>query len=582
MTRSQLNLSALLFFICIFPCGYASSAAKQAICSSQQVQQFSDSCRASGSYYAGLESSCVSQLGSHHLCGFYPWPSRMQMVASGLSCQVLWVRSPSGLEGSKPSNISQVSTLDCRTCSSPYVEENGECVTYCSPGSTVDVTTGKCQSAQSVAPEVKQCGGNPIAINSGEKIQQEAPDISIASAFPLVYQRTYRSQSAPEAKGAVAVAVFAELTSTEKSKWTRYTQPTDYFGPTAAWTPIKQATEFAEKVAVAGQKQWTNNFSYFLAVNSDGSASVLFPDGNRIAFTSAGQSAYPSPSSLSKALDGMGVVTSYLYLDGSNTRYVFSPSGQLIQIISPSGLSHWLGYDVAGNLSSVRDDFGHQLTLTYIGDLLQTLAGNREQVKYAYDAYGNLTGVTRTLASGQTTARQYHYEDTRFPYALTGITDEREVRYATWRYDAQGRAIESSHAGTDKTTFAFTADTTTVTNPLGKQDVYIYASVGGARRLVTVSGQASTSCLAANQSYTYYENGLTKTQTDWEGNVTAYEYNDRGLVTQVTEAVGKPEQRTTLTEWHLTLPLPTKVTQGHQVVTYEYDAQGRLLSRVVN
>lgn len=278
----------------------------------------------------------------------------------------------------------------------------------------------------------------------------------------------------------------------------------------------------------------------------------------------------------------MGAVTSYHYLDASNTRYVFAAAGQLIQVISPSGLSQWLDYDVAGNLASVHDDFGHQLTLAHTGNLLQTLTGNGEKIKYAYDAHGNLTGVTRTLASGSTTARQYHYEDTRYPYALTGITDERGVRYATWRYDAQGRAIESSHAGTDKTTFTFTADTTTVTNPLGKQDVYIYAMVGGARRLVSVAGQASTSCLAANQSYTYYDNGLTKTKTDWQGNVTAYAYNDRGLVTQLTEAVGKPEQRIVLTEWHPTLPLPTKVTEGNQTVIYEYDAQGHLLRRVTN
>ncbi|WP_170832298.1 DUF6531 domain-containing protein [Pseudomonas sp. 1D4] len=478
--------------------------------------------------------------------------------------------------------MSEVANLACRTCSSPYVEKNGECVTYCPPGNIFDTTTGQCQPVETVTPELKQCRSNPIAINSGEKIQQEAPDISIDSAFPLMFQRTYRSQSAPEARGAVTAAVIADLTSAEKAKWTRYTQPADYFGPAAAWTPLEPATDFANNVPVAGQKQWSNNFSYFLAANNDGSASVLFPDGSRMGFTREGQSTYPSPSSLTKVRDGMGAVTSYHYLDASNTRYVFAPAGQLIQVISPSGLSQWLDYDVAGNLASVRDDFGHQLTLAYTGNLLQTLAGNGEKIKYAYDAHGNLTGVTRTLASGSTTARQYHYEDTRYPYALTGITDERGVRYATWRYDAQGRAIESSHAGTDKTTFAFTADTTTVTNPLGKQDVYIYATVGGARRLVSVAGQASTSCLAANQSYTYYDNGLTKTKTDWQGNVTAYAYNDRGLVTQLTEALGKPEQRIVLTEWHPTLPLPTKVTEGNQTVIYEYDAQGHLLRRVTN
>ena len=44
-----------------------------------------------------------------------------------------------------------------------------------------------------------------------------------------------------------------------------------------------------------------------------------------------------------------------------------------------------------------------------------------------------------------TANRQYHYEDTNDVQLLTGITDETGQRYASWTYDAEGRANFSAH-----------------------------------------------------------------------------------------------------------------------------------------
>ena len=62
--------------------------------------------------------------------------------------------------------------------------------------------------------------------------------------------------------------------------------------------------------------------------------------------------------------------------------------------------------------------------------------------KYSYDSYHRLVRVE--YPDG--TTRQYHYENADFYYALTGITDENGVRYATFAYDSQGRAISTEHA----------------------------------------------------------------------------------------------------------------------------------------
>jgi len=473
-------------------------------------------------------------------------------------------------------------------CKSPYSEDsNGQCVTSCPPGETLDLALGQCAGNQSLTPEAKQCGGNPVVINNGEKMEHEEPDLASPGPFPLSFERTYHSWAAMEAQTQHTALLVHSLPDTEKAKWARYVQPDNYTGPTTSWVQRAPSTQIVGAFSVAGHKQWLNNYNYFLVLQSDGNVKVWLPNNETPSFTAQGGASYKSdsasPATLTQISDATGVVQSWTYRDADNMQYVFAATGSLTQIIHPSGMSQQLTYDTSGQIATVRDDFGNQFTFTYANGRLTSVASNSgAQASYAYDQYGNLVIVTKTSADGKTTTRQYHYEDTRFPYALTGITDERGIRYATWRYDSVGRAIESVHAGgADKTTFAYDIDTTTVTNPLGKSDIYRYAQVGGARRLVSVDGQASTSCLAANKGYTYNSDGSLQTKTDQKGIVTRYEYNPRGLITKLTEAAGTPEQRVTITEWHPTLPLPTKVTQGTQVVTYTYDTQGRLLNRRV-
>jgi hypothetical protein len=55
-------------------------------------------------------------------------------------------------------------------------------------------------------------------------------------------------------------------------------------------------------------------------------------------------------------------------------------------------------------------------------------------VSYAYSPAGEL--ITATYADGA--SRTYHYEDTRFPGYLTGITAEDNQRYSWYGYDAKG------------------------------------------------------------------------------------------------------------------------------------------------
>ncbi|UQW76404.1 hypothetical protein [Pseudomonas avellanae] len=76
----------------------------------------------------------------------------------------------------------------------------------------------------------------------------------------------------------------------------------------------------------------------------------------------------------------------------------------------------------------------HQLKNISVGD---------RRVSYLYSSQ-RLVRRTTAIAS-DVSAREYHYENSRNSGLLTGITDERGIRFATWVYDTQGRAVSSQH-----------------------------------------------------------------------------------------------------------------------------------------
>ena len=69
----------------------------------------------------------------------------------------------------------------------------------------------------------------------------------------------------------------------------------------------------------------------------------------------------------------------------------------------------------------------------------------------------------------------YLYENTSYPFALTGITDENGNRYATWGYDGNGRGILSELAGAVNYRSVYYDDSNgnrTVKGPLGIVETY--------------------------------------------------------------------------------------------------------------
>ncbi|MDP3817116.1 DUF6531 domain-containing protein [Pseudomonas sp.] len=325
---------------------------------------------------------------------------------------------------------------------------------------------------------------------------------------------------------------------------------------------------------------WRHNHSTYLRIVGTTTLKValVMAHGRESFFTVSGTTVTASPAELGvlvKTADG------WLHTAENNERFTFDTTGRLTRWSNSTGATQQLSY--ANGTVTVSDNLGRTLSFTEDSQHQPlTLSTAGLAIQYEYNANQRLSKLTRTR-DGQTEQRLFHYEIPNKPNLLTGITDERGVRFTTWTFDAQDRATSSEHAGgVEHGDVAYNADgSATVTNELGKSTVYRFVNIGGIKRVSAVEGESSANCPNSNSTFTYDERGLLKTKTDNKGNLTTYDYNERGLEVSRTEAAGTPQARTITTEWHPTLFLPVTVTEPARITRYTYDAQGRQLSQAV-
>ncbi|WKL15231.1 DUF6531 domain-containing protein [Comamonas testosteroni] len=352
----------------------------------------------------------------------------------------------------------------------------------------------------------------------------------------------------------------------------KYQEETDYERKNSGF-PLRFSRHYN---SVSGD--WTHSYSTRLRITTS-STTLIFADGRESVFSGSGVLTKESTElgSLSQTASG------YRYVAVGNEVYEFNSVGRLTKQTNAVGQSHSLVYAASGGVT-VSDDYGNSLAFTEDSRLQPvSMTAPGATLSYSFGARQLLQSVTSTMGA-DIKIRTYHYENSLYPRLLTGITDERGIRFATWTYDSQGRPTSSTHAdGAEATTVAYNVDgTTTVTNALGKPTTYHFAVIDGVRRITQVVGEPTANCPMSNSTYTHDVRGLPASKTDNNGNVTTYQYNDRGLETLRVEASGTPSARSIATTWHATLPLITQIVKPENTTTFTYDAQGRLLTRTIN
>ncbi len=283
--------------------------------------------------------------------------------------------------------------------------------------------------------------------------------------------------------------------------------------------------DFIQTQSVGGQ--WRTNYSASLVVladsTTDPNSSLPNPvvkarraNGQLLTFNKiAGQ--WVSDADIHISLSETAVGYAMVLLDGVTEEYDLYSNGKarLVSIAKPDGKSQLLTYNASNQLELVTGPYGHLLQFTYVGGFLKTMNDPAGQVyTYTYGANGNLEYVYYPDGSSDTYTnnpyRRYHYEKPATPVALTGISDwvnNLEVRYATFDYDSQGRAITSYHTGNTQRVDVSYNDVNgarTVTNSKGTASTYSTTSQLGIELVTNVSGPGCSTCGNGDES-SYYD-----------------------------------------------------------------------------
>jgi YD repeat-containing protein len=229
-------------------------------------------------------------------------------------------------------------------------------------------------------------------------------------------------------------------------------------------------------------------------------ASITLGDGKVRRFTKAlGASAWTSDTIATDTLSDTASGFDYRSTDDSVRR--FNTAGKLLTHTQRNGWVTSYTYFATGQLSQITNQFGRSLLLAYnaSGQINQVTQPDGKVLRYDYVTGADNVARLSKVTYPDNTFKTYLYENAAFPNALTGVTDENNIRLATYTYDTQGRAIDTVHAGGAnrfQVSYPATAGAATqVTDPLGTARSYNYSTSLGQLAVTGAdkpSGQSKT------------------------------------------------------------------------------------------
>ncbi|WP_162149144.1 RHS repeat-associated core domain-containing protein [Asticcacaulis benevestitus] len=266
-----------------------------------------------------------------------------------------------------------------------------------------------------------------------------------------------------------------------------------------------------------------------------------------------------------------------------------------VSVQRPDGTTLTFAYS-NNALQSVTDQAGKAMTFTWntatqgattvpqsVKDV--TLPGGYK-IKYTYASgdYSPLTKVEYLNASATVIdSTTYQYGNASFPNAITAILDHTNAVRWKVTYDSQGRATRSEGpngefaAVVDYTSSGGAADTRKVTNAFGRETTYTYDTTSGFK-LTGASSTATTNVTASNSPKGFNASTQLDQETDEEGRVTKYTRDAAGHPTQIIEAFGTPQARTTNITWHTSFSQPTQIAAPGLTTNYTYNGVGQVLT----
>ena len=343
-------------------------------------------------------------------------------------------------------------------------------------------------------------------------------------------------------------------------------------------------------VSSSFENYWTHTYDRRIEIPADPQVDpvkVIRPDGKKVNFTWNGSGYDPFPGVESSLEE---TPTGWQYVDEQSVIENFDQDGLLLEIIELNGMVQAATHNQQDQLIRIESSIGTSLDFAYDGDgRLATVTDQSNRTwTYDYDILGRLQFVYRP----EGTAREYHYEDLRHAYALTGITLENGVRHSTYEYDENGMAIASYLANNvNRVDIQYDANgDRIVLDPLGNATVYETNIQNKRGVLNAISGPVCSQGCGVTDTQFSYDAELNVTSKVQYGITTNYgNYDSEGQPGYVIEAVGTPEEKRTDYEYDPRfLNKITKITEPSvypgqfKVTDRTYDASGNLTSETIS
>jgi RHS repeat-associated protein len=315
---------------------------------------------------------------------------------------------------------------------------------------------------------------------------------------------------------------------------------------------------------------WQVNHAMSLS-QSGSTATITQENGSQATFTQSGSTWAPSAPRFIATLTHNGDGT-WTFVRANRDTYTFNTAGQLVSEKDLNGYVTTLSY-TGGNLTSVADPAGRTLSLGWTGSSITTVTDANvtpsRSVQFQYnDGAGDLTDVIDVNAGhwqfGYDTSHRMTVMKDPKCFATTGCPGVQNS------YDTSGRVQSQKDQLNRQTTFTYSTNQTTVTDPKGNQQVDFYNS---GLRVAMTKGYGTAQ--AATWSYAYDTTTMALVAvTDPNGNRTSYTVDGSGNPLTVTDPLG----RQTTNTYNGFNQLLTSRDPNTVTTTYTYNGNGNLTS----
>lgn len=316
------------------------------------------------------------------------------------------------------------------------------------------------------------------------------------------------------------------------------------------------------KVGIMG-KSWRMNYESSISIDSiTGNAIVNYPDGHVGRFVAKAESnEFISPQGifeqLKKDTDG-----NFSLLLKDKSVYKYDSSGRVISISDKNGNTITLAYDNYGQINTITGQSGKKLILTFENGKLATVTDPQNRViRYFYNSEGNLSKV-KGIGGGE---KNYTYNS----YGLTSISDENNKKFIENEYDKFNRIIKQYDEYRNEITYSYDDYTLETICHYSASNITEKYKYNDKLYVTKITYNDNT-----YEEYTFDQRGNKDSIRDRNGNITAYEYDQRGnLRTMISPA---PYSYKTVYNYDENDNIKEIITAGGAYTTFRYDAKGNV------